>query len=799
MKLSAKWIWTGWSTCDLVDAWVDCRRKFRLARKPSRAEVMVTADARYRLFVNGEHVMRGPARGFQKSWPVDRVDIAPFLRRGANVIAAVVHNPGIGTFQYVHAGSAGFLLAGGVGGVDLSTGPEWRVRRAPGRVFTTARVSIQLGFQERFDARRDDGRWLRQGYDDSSWSKPSCHPLGGMPWHELEERGIPLLRETPAFPANVISWSEGVCAENAGDAPCVTRLFISERRKWNAAPSRNLLRQERSPEGDGWSRLIVPPAGRDRFRSYCIDFGREVVGSLRLAVSGAAGGEVIDSLAFETIDGLAPVVPNPDSGCRLAFGNRLILRRGRTEHEQFDHWGFRYLVLVVRGAARPLDVRLRLHAVGYPMDIKAEFKSSSERLNRIYEISVRTQQCCMLDAYMDCPMREQAQWWGDARVQARNTFFLSADARLLARGIRQIGTQEVPNGLSYGHAPTIAHNCVLPDFTLTWALTHWDYYWQTGRLDLFESMKERVHRAFAYFRAMTAPNGLLPHDRRYWLFLDWCGVFKDGFPALYNLLYLAALEAAERLFGLSGDRRAAAEYGRRCRAVRSAIERRLFDRKRGEIFGGLTPAGKPVRQDQPHAYAWAVLLDLFPDRHEDFIERHLLPLVRGNGEHPLRPSPFFMYYVFEALKKAGRSADVVDCIGRWWGTFIDRGLSTTPEVWESKPGWSECHAWSAHPIVHLSETLLGVRQEGLAWRKVRIEPEFAGLDFAEGRVATPLGSIECSWKAERGGIRGRVRLPAGMKGTLVLPGRPSRPLPAAKNVLFAFDAHGPRTRGRRHD
>ena len=37
----------------------------------------------------------------------------------------------------------------------------------------------------------------------------------------------------------------------------------------------------------------------------------------------------------------------------------------------------------------------------------------------------------MTDSYVDCPWREQAQWWGDARVQAANTLHLSADPRML--------------------------------------------------------------------------------------------------------------------------------------------------------------------------------------------------------------------------------------------------------------------------------------------------------------------------------------------------------------------------------
>ena len=78
---------------------------------------------------------------------------------------------------------------------------------------------------------------------------------------------------------------------------------------------------------------------------------------------------------------------------------------------------------------------------------------------------------CSLDAFVDTPWREQAQWWGDARVQAWNVFHLNGDTQLFRRGIAQIAAQTLPNGLTYGHAPTMAHECILPDFTLIWLIT----------------------------------------------------------------------------------------------------------------------------------------------------------------------------------------------------------------------------------------------------------------------------------------------------------------------------------------
>src|SRR6266496_2204141 len=71
------------------------RKTFDLPARPSRFVVHVTADNRYQLFVNGERVAWGPARGDLYHWRYETVDLAPHLQAGRNVLAAVVWNLGV--------------------------------------------------------------------------------------------------------------------------------------------------------------------------------------------------------------------------------------------------------------------------------------------------------------------------------------------------------------------------------------------------------------------------------------------------------------------------------------------------------------------------------------------------------------------------------------------------------------------------------------------------------------------------------------------------------------------------------
>lgn len=760
----SKWIWYDIPCDNLVNSWMQGRRTFFLKSVPATEKIHITADSKYRLYINEQHVTMGPARGFQESWPYDTIDISRYLKKGKNVICALVHNYGVSNFQYIHKGWAGFLLISGSG---ISSNEKWRVRLAPGFISHTTRTTVQLGFQEFFDARKDDGRWLSVSYDDSKWLKPFCMTLGSMPWHNLQRRGIPLLKEQFHLPKIITSCSNRKSLKGYEGASNIVNLYLEEKRIWK----KNIY----NLKSDGHeSQFEIGRLNKDSSAACCLDFGKEVVGSISLDISGAHGGEIVDSLVCESVNGLTPVIMPTNLSSHIAFGNRLVLKTGKTSHEQFEQWGFRYLILIFRNCSSKLKIGVQLRSLLYPLELKGSFQSSNSVLNRIYDMSVLTQQCCMLDAYVDCPWREQVQWWGDARIQGRNTFILSADSRLFARGIRQIGNQNVPNGLTYGHAPTIAHHCILPDFTLTWILTHWDYYWQTGDLSLFNEMKERIHSALSYFENQTSENGLLGYDERYWLFLDWVEMSKEGYPALYNLFYMMALKSAVKLFSLVNDDQSASTYLARLKKLTRSVKRHLFDKNTGMIFSGLTKDGKKIKRNFPHVYALAILLDILPENNRTYARKVIKPVLQARKISKNYPSPFFINYIFEAARKMNLHYDVIRCIERHWGSMLNRGLTTTEETWNARPGlWSQCHAWSAHPIVHFSETLLGINQTAPGWNEIKFSPVFSNIDFVKGTVATPLGVIEAQWSKTEKEISISLNLPDSMKCRVDIPGTES--------------------------
>ena len=70
------------------------RKTFELNEQPAQFIINISADNRYRLFVNGKAVCFGPSRADLEHWAYESIDIAPFLKQGKNVLAAIVWNFG---------------------------------------------------------------------------------------------------------------------------------------------------------------------------------------------------------------------------------------------------------------------------------------------------------------------------------------------------------------------------------------------------------------------------------------------------------------------------------------------------------------------------------------------------------------------------------------------------------------------------------------------------------------------------------------------------------------------------------
>src|SRR5688572_1469499 len=75
---AAKWIWDN-GKANPTNYFLMLRRNFRLATKPESAVLHLTSANRYKLFLNGQYVGRGPARSDPRWKSFDSYQVAKHI------------------------------------------------------------------------------------------------------------------------------------------------------------------------------------------------------------------------------------------------------------------------------------------------------------------------------------------------------------------------------------------------------------------------------------------------------------------------------------------------------------------------------------------------------------------------------------------------------------------------------------------------------------------------------------------------------------------------------------------------
>ena len=746
----AQWIWPR-GTIYLLNSYAGFRYDFDMTELPSKAPFIITADQSYKLHINGRYVCRGPVRGIQSNWHFDTVDILQFLKNGHNWISIEAFNPGKSSFFYNHKDAAGLLCsADWDNGTQIySNVNDWQIFRNTAYNNNTAQLSGQMGQMEELDLRFDDRSWITEKNYTlppvMRGTRPTSRKQGSLPWTKLSPRTIPQLDESCRAPEKLTASGIGICAEHAlqapGIIPCTTADFVDfelDTIQYDSCPIKTVTEKEQMS-------FTLPAAGKGKFSVAVIDLGATqwLPGVPLFEIGEHKAGTILDVFYNQYMpDGKISYAWDPSEGSQVSLASRVHLNGKTHKFELFQIMGVRHIVLVLRENASPVDMKLAWRSAVYPLEIKGHFSCSDSVLNAIYDISVHTQRVCALDAFVDTPWREQSQWWGDARVQAKNTIFLSGDSRLLERGINSIAEQKNQLGLTFANAPTSDCGPILPDFCLTWVITLHDYWFQTKDTELFKKQKSQAESIFNYFENIRGPRGLLKYDPRFWLFEDWSNLPKSNTPTFLNLWYIYAREKYCTLLEAAGFRSEAEKLNLAISSDKKLVKELLFDAEMHLFLPERNAEDKLSGAPSVHDQVLALLLNIAPEAADSMIEKVIRPCLLGNYSAGALPSSFWATYLLDCAQEYGLREEALFYIKNNWQTMIPAGTT-----WENfprpNPGELSCaHAWSAHIISHLPELVFGLKQLAPRWEDIELDYQpLPGVEEAELTLPLPQGEL----------------------------------------------------------
>ncbi len=734
------------------------RKAIELPQKPQQFVVHVSADNRYRLFVNGRAVAIGPARSDTQNWNYETLDLAPYLQAGRNVLAAQVWYLGESAPVAQMSYQAGFVMQGdGEAEKIVNTDATWKswqngayspVRNDNAKL----RTYIVVGDGDRVDAAQYPWGWQEPNFDDTAW--PAAARLG----YPTKPRGLGTDGNWGLVPRLIPMMEER------------TERLASVRRIENGAMTADFVR--------GNAPVIIPANTKAVF---LLDNGVLTNAYPELTVGGGRAATVTLAYAEALVDMKRQKGNRNDIQGRTLLGfEDQYIADGALKRTFRPLWfrTYRYVQLTVETKAEPLVLEdLVGQFTGYPFEQKARFAASAATapndttLRAIWNVGWRTARLCAGENYFDCPYYEQLQYTGDTRVQSLISLYVAGDDRLMRKAILDYDHSRFSDGLTQSRYPS-ADFQVIPTFSLFWVCMVHDYWMHRSDDAFVKSMLPGIRSVLNWHEERLDKAGL-NGPLQWWNFVDWSawqnakdeiaggvpnGARKGG-SSILTLQQAYTYFRAGDLLAHFGQNEQAEHYRELGRRLNKAVYGQCWDAGRGLMAD--TPAKSSFSQ---HANILAVLTDAVPAAQQPALLQKTMTDRNGSPDSLTQATFYFKFYLFEALKKTGLGDQLVPQL-KPWRDMLALGLTTFAE--NPEPTRSDCHAWSASPLYEFLSTTGGINPAEPGFRSVRIEPYLGDLTTVDGRMPHPLGDIAVQFqKTLAGGLTGSVTLPTNLTGTL---------------------------------
>ncbi len=748
------------------------------------ARLYVTARGIYEVFLNGKRVGEDYYNPGLTQYNVTHMyqtyDVTGMIKAGDNAMGAMLGEgwwSGLLSFGNIwnHFGDRQSLLAKLVitykdGSSDtMVTNPQRWKYYGNGPV-----VYSSMDFGEIYDSAKErevDG-WTTSGYNDSKWKNAVAVPLQGTTFAGMET-GF----GAPPAPFNFDKLSLiGQVGNSAGIYKTLTAQSVRE----------------------------VRPG------VYVYDMGQNMVGVPRIAIANGHAGSNI-TLRYSEV--LYPDLPasGKNVGMLMTENYRAALSQdvytikagSQVFQPKFTSRGFQYVEITGIDKALPLQA-VQGVAISSIRELTAAYKTSNEKVNRLWSNLVWSNVDNFLTIPTDCPQRnERMGWSGDINVFSRTATYVSNADQFLTRHMYAMRDVQLPSGKFTDVAPVGGgFGGVL--WGSAGIVVPWETYQQYKDVALLEQHYPAMAAYMDYLETTIDPKTGLSSDGQLG---DWLGpqnnaLGTDFLVTAYHAYDLGIMAQIAEILGKGSD---AAKY-KGMYEKRKAFFNSTFvnpDKKTlgasGDMrgFGGAR-AAKPLEfkvADTQTSYAVGLGMNLFSEENKPYMIKNLAETVgRENTDDSgtVRPKYSLMTgfigtsWISDALSDNGYNDLAYRIVENnqypSWLYAIDQGATS---IWERLNGYTVENGFggnnSMNSFNHYSFGAvgqwmigysLGIQRDEPGFKKfiLRPQPDPEGtMTSAEGYYDSMYGEIKSAWKVNGKVFTYRATVPANTSATLYLP------------------------------
>jgi alpha-L-rhamnosidase len=573
----------------------------------------------------------------------------------------------------------------------INTGPAWRV-------FSGDRWRPPAGFtgggyfkapEENIDARQEPVGWQLPGFDDRGWAIPEKRPFGLT----LRPHSVDEITQTIVKPSAV-----------------------------QLSPGR-----------------------------WIFDLGREIVGGIRLTVSGKAGQTVEVRLGEER---------NADGSVRYELRAMQTYRELwtlRDGPQQLEHWGYRAFRWAELLTDPSLDLRDSVVGVELAMpwsESDSAFVSSSPDLDRVWGLCRYSLRALRLDVYQDTPSRERGPYEGDAVVDELSEHSVQRSYSLSRYSVGYLARRPT--------WPT--------EYRMQMPIVAWRDYMDTGDpgvlTDNYDALLERLRldrlNAQGLVEKEPGPPSATESD-----LVDWPITNRDGYVftrvnTVINAWQFACLVAMADIARVIGHREDSLRFSSLAARLRDSLNAACL-RSDGTYVDGI---GTDHRSQ--HATAYAVALGIIPDS-------YLAAAGRALAAQGMRMSANGAQFLLEALYRSGQPEAAMALMTShgeysWLRMMDDFHATIAMEAWSPalKPNTTFSHTWGTAPANIIPRYVAGVRIVEPGAARLQIRPQPSDLSFFRATVPTIRGSVEVRYDGRGPARLFQIELPPNVPADIEL-------------------------------
>ncbi|HBL76649.1 MAG: hypothetical protein A2W90_23935 [Bacteroidetes bacterium GWF2_42_66] len=689
--------------------------------KIRKATLSITAAGYYTATLNGERVgdiYLDPAwTNFSKRIYYTEYDLTSNLKKGANCLGITLGN---GFYNPLPLKMWGYLnlrnaLSTGIPAFtarlvveynngktsEISTNDTWKF--APGPVLKN---SVYLG--EWYDARLEIPRWDRPGFDDSAW-KDAC--TLNSPGGKLQPRFFPPVKITDKIsPVGISSPAKDVYLADMGT---------------NFAGIYK-IRMKGNP-GD----TITLRFGERIYKDGSLNPMTTVCGQIKKKGRGGPGAP---DIAWQTNT--------------YVFGKNSEIWFS----PEFTFHTFRYMEI------EGLKYQPQLSDIqGLALNTEVEecnhFECSSELLNSIQKMTLRTFKSNLISVQSDCPAREKFGYGGDINAVSE-AFIYNFDMHDFYRKSIYDWVDAMNDSVFVDTAPFVGLQYCGISWESAFLFLQYQLYQYYGDAEIIREMYDLdlrwMEKAARLHPGLIVDKGLGDHESMIPVPVQLTGTSH----------YLQAAGVMKKFAALMGDRANEKKFSELETSLRNKIQEKFWN----------TPGVENQKMNKQTLFSTLLYADVIPENGKTAAADSLMASIKkGVGGH-FTTGIFGTKYIFEAMSRAGLTQQAFDIVNSpvypGWGFMLERGATTLWETWkESDNVYSNCHPMFGSISEWFYRWLGGIRPDDNhpGFHKFYLEPQTPeGLNYVKTSYKTPFGYIKSAWeKSASGEINYEITVPEG--------------------------------------